>query len=247
MMILFTQFAFAQKYIEYIKVSMSDGTIHVGERIREDKNELEIETAALETITLDKSLIEEIKYLNEMPFATREKYHKSSGYFINAELAVNYRGSDKLLFLSSMTIGKRLNPKLHLGAGLGISTGSITVNDAFNIANDFIHTFAYGKYNFNDKKLRPFFDLKAGWGFSLVDDWERNTESGGVFFQPSIGFDIANKKKLKWSFKLSQIIQNVSGHRILGNPFNPIDADNLDELIFDSWYNRTAASIALHF
>lgn len=254
LMILFTQCVFAQKSEGFIKVFMSDGTVHVGERIQENRNELEIQTTALKTITLDKSLIGKIKKLNGIPSVTGERYHKSSGYFVNAELALSFRSFDRLLFLSSLTIGKRLSSKLDLGAGLGISTGSIAVNDTFNIENEFIHTFAYGKYNFNDKNLKPFLDLKAGWGFSLVDDWERNTESGGLFLQPGIGFDIANKKKLKWSFKVSQIIQNVSGHRIrlfpvFSNEVEPqfLFFENRGDIIFNNWYNRTAASITLHF
>jgi len=222
-------------------VYLHDGSVYIGEIIKEDIFEIILKTASVDTIRISKSYVKKtIKAKNIMQLADG-KYHKISGNFMTYELALGV-GPDSHYSYLSLAFGKRIWPKLQVGLGASLASASGNIAGDFWEDHSFVQVFGVGKYFLTNKKARLFTEMRAGWGFSLVDDWAGNMEQGGLYVSPAIGFEFANRKKMKWSVKLSQNLQHVKAQTIIGNPF-----ENPSMLSYKHWYNRTALSVGINF
>jgi len=237
---LFTCFVMGQNISTKSIVYLYDGSIYIGQIIKEDAFEVTLRTASIDTITISKVFVKKTVAGKNIIHKEKGKFHKIDGNYFTAELTVNAY-ADNHYAQTSIAFGKRMTAKLQVGIGVGLTNASAIVKGGSWEDHDFFQVFGVGKYYLNKNKSRLFTDLKAGWGFSLVDDWARNTQSGGLYLNPGIGFEFANRKKMKWSIKLSQSIQNVRARKDIGG------FDDSILLTYNHWYNRTALSVGINF
>lgn len=221
-------------------VYLNDGSVYVGEIIKEDIFEIVMKTKALDTITLNKAFIKRTARGKKIIAVGDGKFHKNKAFLAGVEFTLHANAESSYSQLSSY-FGKRIGSKFILGAGVGLTVA--TANDVPGLwtENEFFQAFSYGRYYFNHKKIRLFSDMKLGWGFALDDAWRGNMSEGGFYAAPGIGIEFANRKKIKWSIKLSQNIQQSSTQEQWGNDDLPIQI-NIDQL-----YNRTALSVGINF
>lgn len=223
-------------------VYLNDGSVYIGKILSEDLFEMTLKTAVLDTITLNKAFIRKTITGSNMLITKNGKYHKTSPYFLTADWMGGSNANGEGIGLFSVIAGKRINKRTKIGFGLGITSASSSANDLWR-DQGFLNLFAFGKQYLNDKTIRPFVDLKAGWSSDLGNSWFGNY-SGGLFLNPGIGIQIANRKKMKWSFRLSQTIQQTSGTDNIGFAFG----NNLDATVnYKTWLNRTSFGIGFHF
>lgn len=144
---------------------------------------------------------------------SRRRIHKNKSIHskatnFNFDFHVNLDLDGHGLFNSSISFNYRENKALLFGGGFGLTYGS-TFIDEQSLVYGFANPFLYTKCNVLNKNWFVFFDSKAGYGFQTpFISWVEEHESG-LFFQPRIGIDIANEKRLKWSIKISQFIQKT--------------------------------------
>lgn len=225
-----------QKAIVYLH----DGSAYVGKVISEDPFEIELQTILQDALLINKSLVRKIHRGDQILIVNKGKFHKTSGNFISAELSLSLN-PDTHVAQFHLMYGRRLNSKLNIGLGVGLSNSSASLPDLW-LDNTFLQFFGYGKYYINEKKWRLFTDLKAGYGFALQNQWQFNEQTGGLFLSPGVGIEFANKRNGKWSLKLSQYIQNVSGVDGWTDGFN-----NPINIRYNHWYNRTSLNVGLTF
>lgn len=223
-------------------VYLQDGSVYVGQIIQEDIFEVVMKTQALDTITINKAFVSKTVRAKEIIHVQDGKYHKTEGLFGAIEMAFSYGNESHYTQLAAI-FGNRMTRRFLLGGGIGLTQASINGNNIGGLwfDHDFVQVFAYSRYYINDKKLRLFGEMKLGWGFSMDNNWGGNTSQGGFYANPGIGIEFANRKKLKWSIKLSQNLQQVSSQENWGDQFNPVRI-NLDHI-----YNRTSLSVGIQF
>lgn len=103
---------------------------------------------------------------------------------------VGYDGSETTL-AALASVGYQFNPRWFLGVGTGIMGRP----DDDLEGGCFIPIYCHGRYNFRDKKVTPFLDLKIGGMFD-ADEPNGVDSRGGFYASPSFGysfgrFDIA--------------------------------------------------------
>ena len=229
-------------------VYLYDGSVYIGEILSEDIFEITLQTVALKTITINKAYIKKTIAGPNILLTKNGKYHKTSPYFLTADWMAGSSPRGDGIGLFSIIAGQRIKTRTEVGLGLGITTASSRANELWR-DQSFLNVFAYGKQYLNDKTIRPFADLKVGWSSATGNTWS-GEYSGGLFLNPGIGIQIANRKKMKWSFRLSQTIQQTSGRDNIGWAFdnNPGLGNNQGTTIdYNIWLNRTTFGIGIHF
>jgi len=217
---------------------MYDGSVYIGTIIAEDAFEITMETDMLGTLQIPKHSVKNRRLGADIILVDKGKFHKKSGMFLAIESTNSFGANDNYFQQFSLTYGKRFTPKLIFGAGLAISWSNINQPSVW-VDQTFLQPYAFGRYYINDKNIRWFVDTKLGYGFQQ-QSWQETTN--GIFAMPSIGFEIANKKNMKWSFKLSQYIQQTGFSRDWVDLFtNPVRVDA------DVIYNRTSLTIGINF
>lgn len=223
-------------------VFLYDGSVYIGEILSEDIFEITLQTVALKTITLNKAYIKKTIAGPNVLVTKNGKYHKTSPYFLTADWMAGSSARGEGIAQLSLIAGQRIKNRTEVGLGLGISTSSSRANDAWR-DHGFLNLFAYGKRYLNDKTIRPFVDIKAGWSVGLGSGWGGEF-SGGLYLNPGIGIQFANRKKMKWSLRLSQTIQQTSGTDNVGWAFGDFSDATIS---YKTWLNRTSFGIGINF
>ncbi len=236
---------FAQTNELVTVIQYKDGSVFVGEVLDQDVLQLTMVLTTSDTITLQKSKILKNRKSNKFIILDKKKEHNVSDFFYNLDLSLNSNGSANSVMMS-LTAGKRLSPKFNVGAGLMMSHNTMrspNVWGEFNLAQLFVH----GRYNMNEKPVRPFIEANVGWGVALnSDDW--NSYSAGFYASPGIGLEIATKRRLSWTIKINQYVQNISGTQL--NWFTQFDdagRGTRSSVTYDSILSRTAFSVGINF
>lgn len=232
----------AQLKKEFAIVKTHDGSIYQGVVIEDDMFQLKMVLPTLDTITVQKSSIKKIRSEKNTILVNRDKFHKKGGIFYKIDFNFIINSDQNQTSQISFIAGKRLTDKIHLGGGIGFANSRVVLPGNFWTEHRFVNLFAYGKYNLNQKKWRPYVDLSAGIGLSteVNDFWQPNTN--GIYVQPGIGFDIANRKNVKWTFKISQYIQKTNGSIMFQDNFG---SDAIYS--YKHTYNRTMLTIGINF
>ncbi len=224
-------FSHAQKMNPTSVISMHDGSVYTGEIVSEDAFEIELKTDAIGIIYIPKNLVEKRKNSKDLLLVPQGKYHKKKGNFFAIDMGLGYG-----VHQYSFRYGKRITPKIQLGVGTTFSFVTFDV-PVFSQVQSWIQPHIFGRYYINDKKWRLFADAKLGYGFQDLQG-----SSDGIYINPGIGFEIANRKNMKWSLKLSQFIQDTSIRDFWIDSFN-----NPVELNSDILYNRTTLTVGISF
>lgn len=227
-------------------IQYEDGSYFIGRTIEENSFQILFELESTkDTIRLNPSMID--KWFNTKDFFTFKggRYHKKNGKFNLIEYSVGGNEIDATVQFEYIT-GKLLKPRLGVGLGLGINFS--TINNITWTPVTFAEIFAYGKYYLNDNRRRLFVDSKLGAAIALEsDDWMSYTS--GPLLQVGFGVELARSKRLRWSFKISQLMQyttiriNDANTNFFDNSFVARDIQILDKRLF----NRTMIGIGLHF
>jgi len=223
-------------------VKTHDGSIYQGTVIEDEMFQIKMILPTLDTITVPKSSIKKIRNAKNITLVNRDKFHKKGGIFFKFQNSFGLNSEENQTNQISLIAGKRFTEQFHAGGGIGFNVNRVVLPGNFWSEHKFVNLFAFAKYNLNQKKWRPFFDLSAGVGISTNHNnfWEPHTS--GIYIQPGFGFDIANRKNVKWTLKLSQYIQKTSGSFMF--------QDNLGSLghyDYKHLYNRTMLTIGINF
>ena len=236
-MFIFTcHFVNAQDIYQNTTIYMYDGSVYKGQVLSEDAFEIELKTDLIGTVLLPKNHVKSRKNGKSIISVAGGKYHKKVGNFFTIDYSLSL-GAENYLQQFSFVYGKRITPKINVGIGTSITWANQT-RSAF-VDQTFVQPHLFGRYYFNDKKWRLFTEMKLGYGIQIQTF---QNSSNGVYINPAIGFEIANRKNMKWTLKLSQFIQQTN-IRQFRNDFlnNPIIIQS------NVWYNRTAFTVGINF
>ncbi len=108
-------------------------------------------------------------------------------------------GVSAVTFGAETSHGVFVRNRFFLGAGLGVEMAHTAVSStsAYYSTNDTeiaIPVFGQARVYFSDDRVRPFFDVKAGYCFKDVE---------GILFSPTLGFTMPVCKKLAVNFGIS--------------------------------------------
>lgn len=193
-------------------VFYKDGSIFKGSTINEGENLIHFKLYEMvDTLVLDKSLINKTINYNDIIIYPNDSYHKKAG----TTYAISLHAGGTVFNRSFQIEFTRFKvfPKYALGMGFGYH-GSEKEDHSYFKLYDFAEVFIYSKYFINDNRFRFFGDMKLGGGIPLnIDDWL--SYSPGLLLQPGIGLDFANERRGKFSFHLRRIIQFTTLEREL--------------------------------
>ena len=230
-------FVQAQEIYKETTIYMTDGSVYKGQILSEDAFEIELKTAVIDIIHIPKNHILNRHDGNDFLLVPGGKYHKKKGQFLSVDLSLNL-GADNDFQQLGVVFGKRITSKINVGAGTSVTWTKLS-DPTIYLLHTFVQPHVFGRYYINDKKWRLFTDIKLGYGIE-VRDWQESSD--GIYINPSIGFEIANRKNLKWTFKLSQFIQNTTADVFWQDSFgNPVEVES------NIWYNRTAFTVGINF
>ncbi len=232
----------AQKDIGRSVIYTNDGSVYVGEIVSENILDIKMVIGTMDTITIDKRSVKKMSSPpQDIIMYEKGKYHRTGGLFYSFHLLSGVGNDENATANLSFIIGKRLNEKWHLGLGYGISSSTVELPGFFWEQHTFQNIFAYGRYNIKQSKVMLFADTSLGVGIAGDQQW-RGSYTSGVYFQPGIGIEFASRKKLKWSIKLSQYMQNTSGVSTFEDNFNSQAVYS-----YNQFYNRTLLGVGLTF
>lgn len=205
-------------------MQLKDGSIFRGTKIDESGYHVEMVLAVGDTVIFDKDEVAGITTYDTStsPSYKGDRYHKTEGLFVHVSYAFRSYNAE-VTNKGDITFGKRLSEKLQLGLGIGVTQSDAAITQNTWVFTTFVNPYAYGRYYINQNNVRPFAEVKAGYGFSTR---ERN-HSSGVYFEPGIGVQAASRSKFKWNVGLSFYYQPTSGQRTEGGfgSVTPIEVD----------------------
>ena len=89
--------------------------------------------------------------------------------------------------------GYRINPKVRLGVGTGVSWVDQVYEERTKDYNEdaaFVPAFLNGKFNFTNTGVSPFFNINVGYSiFVPCSEFAKNNKHT-MFFNPSFGVDL---------------------------------------------------------
>lgn len=100
-----------------------------------------------------------------------------------------------LSFGADFVAGYRLNPKVRLGAGVGISYIDLNYQPVslstskYKESAAYVPVFADVKFNFNENKYSPFFIFDLGYSIFIPFSKFAEENKLGLYFAPAIGCD----------------------------------------------------------
>ena len=227
-------------------ITYQDGSIFKGVTIEKGETFIKYRlTSVGDTIKLQKALIKKWSSDENHFIYNKGKYHNKTGKFkaINFSIGGNaYDGTLRASFL----LGKLINQRLGVGGGLGFNLSSANMISWHDYT--YIELFAYGRKYLNDNKRRLFIDSKLGLALPLANNqWQRY--SAGPFIDPSIGYEFASTKRLRWSVRFSQFLMYSTISNNNDFFFPGLDPQN-DERYRDKFrvlYNRSSLGLSLNF
>ena len=239
LMICFSCHLSAQHKKHISTVVHLDGTKVKGEIIGQDKLSVILLVSSSDTVYVSKGNIRKIK--NSKNHINLFKQHLNKGMYYNLDLFSNATNNDATVSIA-FTMGQRINEKFSVGAGIA-QTHNVIGNRSFTTDHGMRQVYAHSRYNISNKSNRLFVESNLGWGIASPTD-EVSTHKGGIYIQPSFGIEIATKKRLSWTVKISHYVQQTSGTRMFNVGFD----NNLPSFAkYDILLQRTALGIGIGF
>ena len=223
----------------------NSGGVYVGKVVKEDAFTIKMVIETGDTISIDKRYVKKQKKparLQNVILLDKGKYHKKEGLFLSLDYSIASSSEENTCLLFAVIAGYRLNSKWSVGVSIAAHHNSVSLPGNVWADHQFSSIAAYGRYNITNKKIRWFAESSLGYGKAKAERW-LDQYSDGVYFRPGIGFVIANRKRTKWSFKISHYIQSTSGTSNFGN-WNPGQQDAI--YTYKQLYNRTMIGIGVN-
>ncbi|MEM8526067.1 MAG: hypothetical protein AAGG68_15620 [Bacteroidota bacterium] len=223
-----------------------DGSVFLGEIIDENSQEISLIISTLDTIRVNKNFIRRIRRTpKDIIMHTNGKYHYTKGMFGGLEYGYGLSANYTVQF--DVIAGIHLDSKYAVGIGTGIHSYTSVFqspdNNNFNwITNNFFPLYAYGRYTPWNKRWRPYFDVKVGYGSPIQSWWDNNDRKGGLLFQPGVGLKFASRNNFRFKISLSQAVQ-----RAVGTSFRWDNLGNEVQFDYRLWQNRTMLKIGIEF
>ncbi|MEL6923108.1 MAG: hypothetical protein AAFO94_03600 [Bacteroidota bacterium] len=230
-------------------VSYADGSIFIGKVIEETDKETIMKIATGDTIRLDNFLIRrEIQLNRDVIMHQKGKFHFKSGYFFGMEYGIGMSENGDPSTNLNFYVGKRLNTRLAAGinAGLHFNNSYVYLEDEIpNQFGDFVYLgsnllsfSAFGRYYFNNKRIRPFVYSNLGWSIPVSGYYNSIESKGGLHFQAGLGLHFASRRRSRFILSAGQYLQKSSGVQL-----------NFDQIRYeyDIWYNKLAIRFAWEF
>jgi len=223
-------------------ISLHDGSVFIGTILQEDELNIDLMVITQDTVHIHKGLIRTIhRNSKDILIHPGGKAHYIGGSFISTTLGWGGDFGDNPSADLDLIIGKRLNKRFSVGAGVALNANSAVIGNWNWIENHFMPVFAYGRYYITDKKIRPFAFSRLGYGFRTNIFWNEE-HTGGVHIQPGVGIHFASRKSARFIITLSQMIQHTNGTRFNFDVFsNPVSIN------YSHWYNRTMLKFGIEF
>lgn len=222
-------------------VYYKDGSVFIGQLVEENNQYLKIVLATKDTISIDKKYIQRIKYApSQIIIHKAGKYHYTHGFFMSTQggLGVSERGDGTSQL--DLLLGWRFNERLSAGIGIGIHSHQLRLSNWTWITNNMNPVYAYGRYYLTNNRIRPFADMKLGYGFGRSTFF--SNEADGIFMQTGVGFHFASRKLHRYTFGISHLLQNASG-----TTFNTDQLNNEIRYDYKLWYNRILFTLGIEF
>ena len=220
-----------------------DGSVFIGTIVEEDPLQIVMLAATLDTLHLNKAYIKKaIRNTTNALIHRGGKFHYKKGLFwsISTTLGGGSIESETASFHQDFIMGWRFNKKWSAALGMGIHFNDANFNGIWT-TNHFMPAYVYGRYYLTDKRVRIFAASKVGYGFPSQIAWS-DSHSGGVLFQPEIGFHFASRKTARFILSIGQYIQNTKGDNVFFDQFG-----NAVNSRFSLWLNRTVLRAGIEF
>lgn len=227
-------------------ITYKDGSVFKGVTIEKGETSIKYKLSSVgDTITLQRAMIN--KWFNrENHFIyNKGKYHSKAGKFKSINLSIGGNAYDGTM-RASFVLGKLINPRLGVGGGLGFNLSTASMISWHDYT--YLELFGYGRKYLNDNKRRLFIDGKLGIALPLANNqWQRY--SAGPFLDPSIGWEFASTRRLRWSVRFSQFLMYSTISHDNNLFFSDINEgnDNRYRENFRVLYNRSSLGINLNF
>ncbi len=201
---------------------------------------MQIRLTTGDTISVQLHMIKKMVNSGDHLMKRRGKFHYRSGYFGFVSIAAGGSSLDASAQFDAMA-GYRLTERIALGFGVAADIHDLTIGNSWSTFN-YNPVYGYGRYYINDSNWRLFADTKLGYAFANDTDLSEG-HSGGLYFQPGVGFHIATKGKFKPILSLSSLLMHTKGTSV---DFSPWGATPITHN-FDVWLNRIVFKVALEF
>lgn len=212
----------------------SDGSVFIGTILKENSQDVKLRISTADTINIKKLLVK--KAYRDLLFFSGGKFHFRKGGFFHFSQSLGSNSVGDGSYQLQAIFGRHYNERLDYGFGLGFSTNTTSIAGVWGNAQ-FFSPMLHARYYLSSKKVRPFLSGSLGYSFPL-ETWGNQNFSGGLFFQPAIGFKFASKRMSRITLGIGQMIQRTKGDfndtDFLGNPV---------EGNFKLFLNRTVFSI----
>jgi len=201
-----------------------DGSIFQGKIIAEDSLQIVlIPSTKSDTLHIAKRFIRKmLRGSEELLLYPGGKYHYTAGRFISYASGFNLSEENGSVELE-LILGKRLSQKVSVGVGIQLSLHAVNDTDNggnsftnFNnvddlsLFNGFVPIFVHGQYYITNKKARLYASANLGYGIAS-ESISDNEHTGGIFFQPAIGFHFASKRFARSYIAIGQTVQHSKG------------------------------------
>ena len=194
----------------YIKTVTTDyGIVKV---ISDDNYKLKIIDAEGDTTELYYIKIQKLfKKKKNATYYDNGSYHFDKGAFFRSAIGKGINEDASYITLEGI-MGMRLNKVWSVGAGYSLEFFGTTFGDITDESIGFSNLFAYGRYNFTDKKVRFFASAKLGYPLSNLNSDNNHEYTAFVNFTPSLGLVLASKNNRKDTIEVDFATQYVEGH-----------------------------------
>lgn len=225
---------------QQVIIDYADGSLFQGSIVSANQNKLQLKLTTGDTIHLNIGMIEKMINSDNHLIKRRGKFHYRSGYFGYTSMAGGSSNTDGS-FQFDVMAGYRLHERLSLGLGLGVDVHGLTLGNSWTTLN-FNPVYSYSRYYLNNRNWRLYTDTKLGYAIANNTDFS-DDHKGGLYFQPGIGFHIANKGKFKPHLSLSYLLLNAQGTSTDFTSWfgGPVTHD------FNVWYSRVMFKVAVEF
>ena len=225
---------------EQVIIDYADGSLFIGTVVSAGHGLMQVELNTGDTVNLKLAMIDKMVNSGNHLINRRGKFHYRSGYFGMASVAFGSSDRDASGQFDIM-LGYRLKERIALGLGLAADIHDLTIGNSWSTLN-FTPVYGYGRYYLNDSNWRLFADSKLGYAFANVTEFS-DGHSGGLYFQPGIGFHIATKGKFKPLLSLSSLMLNTRGTSTGWISWGSSQVNHN----YNVWLNRIIFRIAVEF
>ncbi|MEQ9423704.1 MAG: hypothetical protein RJQ09_04745 [Cyclobacteriaceae bacterium] len=232
----------AQDFMEFDRiVTYSDGSTFRGKIVRSDGLQILLLATTGDTLHLQTEEIKRIKTVDKnVVLSQRGKFRYNQGLFALMDLGVTFNYSEGTILWDAL-VGYHLNEKYSVGIGTGFHINNMDTRSVY-FDHDFVPVYAYGQKFFSNSNWAPFIFSKIGYGIATPPAWLRDDYSGGFYFQPGFGLQLASRSKFRLVLTLSNYLQHTTGTELRDNFFT--DSYSVD---YSVWYSRLIFKVGLEF